>query len=244
MPGYDSERFVDLSQSDKEELMCSICQDILCAPVVAKCCRQTFCEDCINNWLSSESTCPYDRQPLGTDGLSPPPRYVSTVKINIYLPGNYVYPKNSILLNMLSKLNMTCDFKDNGCKEVVTLEQLAQHRYRCPYGLGKCKQCLCSEQKYGHNCLQSLLQTNRKFLAENRLLKHELLLSMASTSGVSGGAVDVGDEILVATKELQRLIDENIELKAAGDIGSKRTLTRGAGGIGDEPPVNAGCCVI
>ncbi|CAG2170990.1 unnamed protein product [Oppiella nova] len=216
MPGYESERFVSLCQSDREEFSCSICQDILRAPVVAKCCRQTFCEDCITNWLSAETTCPYDRQPLNTDGLSHPPR---------------------LLLNMLSKLQISCDFKDNGCQEVVTLEQLTHHTYRCPYGLGKCKQCLCSEQKVGHSCVHSLLQLNRKVSQANSVLKRELLLAMTRN-----GETSAADEILVPVSQLQRLIDENIEMKAEIEIKPQSAPVA----IDDEsePIATNRCCVI
>ncbi len=75
MPGYESERFVNLSQSEKCELTCSICQDIFRCPVVANCCLQTFCEECINDWLKTNKSCPYDRKELKPNQLTRPPRY-------------------------------------------------------------------------------------------------------------------------------------------------------------------------
>ena len=74
MPGYYADRFVDLSKSDKAELTCSICQDIFCSPVVAQCCLQTFCEGCIDDWLKTNTTCPYDRKSLSLDKLTRAPR--------------------------------------------------------------------------------------------------------------------------------------------------------------------------
>ncbi len=75
MSGYELSRFVDLDQSDAEELTCSICQDILRNPVVINCCLQTFCEQCINDWLETNNTCPYDRKQLNRSQLSSPPRF-------------------------------------------------------------------------------------------------------------------------------------------------------------------------
>jgi hypothetical protein len=75
MSGYESSRFVGLSQTDSEELICSICQDIFRNPIVTNCCLQTFCEQCINDWLETNNTCPYDRKQLNRSQLSLPPRY-------------------------------------------------------------------------------------------------------------------------------------------------------------------------
>ncbi len=75
MSGYEISRFVDLSQSDAEELTCSICQDIFRNPVLTKCCLQTFCEQCINDWLETNNTCPYDRKQLNRNQLLSPPRF-------------------------------------------------------------------------------------------------------------------------------------------------------------------------
>jgi hypothetical protein len=76
MSGYELSRFVDLSQSDSEEYICCICHDIFRNPVVANCCLQTFCEQCINSWLQIYNTCPYDRKPLNKSRISPAPRFV------------------------------------------------------------------------------------------------------------------------------------------------------------------------
>jgi hypothetical protein len=64
MSGYELSRFVDLSERDSEELTCSICHVIFRNPVVTDCCLQTFCEQCINEWLQINTTCPYDRKKL------------------------------------------------------------------------------------------------------------------------------------------------------------------------------------
>ncbi len=82
MSGFELNRFVELSQDDFEELKCGICREILRKPVVTNCCLQTFCEQCINEWLESNNTCPYDRKELKSSELSRPPR---SVKFNVYI---------------------------------------------------------------------------------------------------------------------------------------------------------------
>jgi hypothetical protein len=74
MSGYQISRFVNLSQSDAEEYICSICRDIFCKPIVTNCCLQTFCAQCINDWLETNKTCPYDRKEFNKNQLSRPPR--------------------------------------------------------------------------------------------------------------------------------------------------------------------------
>lgn len=74
MPGYEQSRFVDASPKELNELLCMICQDVFCQPVVTSCCGQTFCESCIKSWIDSNHTCPFDFKPLRPDMLSPPPK--------------------------------------------------------------------------------------------------------------------------------------------------------------------------
>ncbi len=74
MSGYELSRFVDLNQSDAEEVICSLCHDILLNPVVNNCCLQTFCKQFINDWLKTNNTCPYDRKQLNRSQLFPSQR--------------------------------------------------------------------------------------------------------------------------------------------------------------------------
>ncbi|CAG2112960.1 unnamed protein product [Medioppia subpectinata] len=141
MPGYDSDRFVGLDEPYRQELLCGICAGILQEPLFTQCCLQTFCKECIDAWLKTSHTCPLDRKPLTIAGLAQPPR---------------------LLLNVLSKLEISCDFKDKGCPEVVTLEQLPKHVSQCLYNIIKCYKCFCDyHSNGGHECVQSLLQLNK-----------------------------------------------------------------------------------
>ncbi|XP_054163770.1 E3 ubiquitin-protein ligase NRDP1-like [Oppia nitens] len=137
MPGYDINRFVNLSQTDRDELVCIICKDIMCSPLVAQCCQQAFCEECINRWLESNNTCPYDRKPLTINGLSLPMIAIS---------------------NILAKLQITCEYKDNGCDQVIALDQLDKHVVDCKFSPKKCDKCQCIvSQVSKHDCISQLL---------------------------------------------------------------------------------------
>src|SRR6266487_1596906 len=100
MSGYELSRFVNLSESEKHSLTCQICQDIFKDPMVAPCCEQIYCYYCIRNWLTTSSTCPNDRQPLVKRELKNAPR---------------------VVVNMLDKLKITCDYVSNGCTDIVYL---------------------------------------------------------------------------------------------------------------------------
>ena len=141
--GYDLNRFdgpVD------EELICPICSFILEDPVqvgsgvsfkVCSCvkdwvlmvfevcfkapdCEHAFCEDCINQWLKRQHTCPVDRTPIQPRDLKPVPR---------------------ILKNLLSKLQLKCDHAAYGCTTIVKLEHLHTRVQECEFNPKKTSVC-------------------------------------------------------------------------------------------------------
>ncbi|CAG2103197.1 unnamed protein product [Medioppia subpectinata] len=142
MAGYNADRFPELSADDREEYMCSICQEIFNTPVTTTCCLQMFCEDCIAQWLTTNNTCPYDRKPLNTSGLSKAPRLV---------------------MNTLGRFKIRCDYWGHGCQEVVKLDDLSRHTVNCRFKDPKCPECQC-DRKLGHDCIVALL-------AENSMIK-------------------------------------------------------------------------
>ncbi|CAG2113481.1 unnamed protein product, partial [Medioppia subpectinata] len=108
---YSCDRFPNLLAEYRGAYTCSICQQIFNTPVTTTCCLQTFCEDCITQWLQTNTTCPFDRKPLS--------------KANLVLPRD--------MLSSLGKLSIKCDYWDSGCREVIKLEDLSQHTVNCRY---------------------------------------------------------------------------------------------------------------
>ncbi|CAG2165025.1 unnamed protein product [Oppiella nova] len=49
-----------------------------------------------------------------------------------------------VLENMLMNFKITCDYKDNGCNEVLKLDQLSKHIINCQYKI--CERCDCVKQ--------------------------------------------------------------------------------------------------
>ncbi|CAG2165547.1 unnamed protein product [Oppiella nova] len=139
MPGYKVSRFPNLSAKEKPEYTCSLCEDILNCPMTTPCCLKTFCEDCITKWLQNNTTCPYDRKTLTVDKL---------------------YPASSVLVYNLGNLKINCEFWDNGCREVIKLEDLIQHTAICEHNEAKrpktCDVCYCDKTR-DHDCVKALL---------------------------------------------------------------------------------------
>lgn len=137
--GYDPSRF---DCAVDEELKCPICCFVLQDAVQAPSCEHTFCQECINQWLSRQSNCPVDRLPLTRTDLKPAPR---------------------VLRNFLAKLDIKCDFEQTGCQTVVKLELLQAHMDSCDFNPNKSVMCekgcgleMRRNQVDEHNCLSDL----------------------------------------------------------------------------------------
>ncbi|CAG2105869.1 unnamed protein product [Medioppia subpectinata] len=134
MPGYSSDRFPDLSAEDRDEYTCSICHEIFNTPVTTSCCLQTFCDDCITEWLETNNTCPYDRKRLTASELSRASR---------------------VLVNTMGRFKIRCDYWDKGCRQVIKFDKLPQHTINCSYNITMCVKCE-HVMTSGHDCIESL----------------------------------------------------------------------------------------
>ncbi|CAF0809666.1 unnamed protein product [Didymodactylos carnosus] len=97
--------------------LCPICQNILWKPVACKTCENSFCSKCITSWLSKgRGLCPF----------------------------KCTYRERkcpSILLSLLSKLEVDCRYKSNGCSKIMYYELLEEHEDECQYQMKQCKGC-------------------------------------------------------------------------------------------------------
>ena len=64
------------------------------------------------------------------------------------------------IVNMLQNLKISCDYKENGCDEVVKLENLTKHTTSCQFNVTKCDQCYYVK-KPGHNCVLAKLELSQ-----------------------------------------------------------------------------------
>lgn len=155
MTGYDKSRIVDVSSTDLDEFTCCICCGIFNEPVVTQCCRQTYCKVCITEWLTSNQTCPNDRKPLQTNGLSPLPRFV---------------------VNLLINMKIKCEH--DGCKTIVKIGELGEHIETCKLGPNaKCATCgLKKSNGDTHDCIAELIIRNKNISDELERLRSETIM--------------------------------------------------------------------
>ena len=101
--GWDIERFVNKA-AVMEELMCSICTDVLENPVQTPC-QHNFCNDCIKTWLDDgKSTCPVDRKRLVFKDLKP----------------------SRVLQQLLNSFVIRCRHFEDGCSLMSKFEDMPQ----------------------------------------------------------------------------------------------------------------------
>ena len=140
---------VGWSDEDLDEFTCGICHDILMEPMVSDCCRQTYCKNCIEQWLTNNNSCPNDRSLLTTNELSEAPRMV---------------------YNVLGNIKMKCRFYENGCDVIVKLSKFEDHLKSCQFN--KCKKCGSNIDKE-HDCLEVLKDENQRLSLEINQLRIE-----------------------------------------------------------------------
>ncbi len=154
MPGYDKSRFVNLSQPLNDELTCGICLGILKNPIVVPCCRHTYCYNCIIKWLNNNTSCPNDRTKL--------------IRSELYHP-------QRLVLNLLAKLRIHCNFHSKGCDRVLDLECLPMHAMNCQFNPErKCVECGLKMDCESHNCINDLKLLNSSLNNEMIELKNEI----------------------------------------------------------------------
>jgi len=154
MPGYDKSRFVNLSKTEHDELTCGICFEILNNPIVVPCCRHTYCYHCIIEWLNNNTSCPNDRTRL--------------IRSELYHP-------QRLVLNLLAKLQIHCDFHSKGCDTVIDLEFLSSHVLNCKFNPErKCIECGLKMGEESHHCLDNLKSLNSSLNNEIIELKNEI----------------------------------------------------------------------
>ena len=108
--GFDVSRFVG---EVREDLLCSICQEVPKDPRLCKNKDHIFCLAHISRHLSENSqTCPVCRDPLTLETLRRP---------------------TGFLKNYLDDLKIKCDHHNRGCPEAVRFEDLPRHVAQCEF---------------------------------------------------------------------------------------------------------------
>ena len=107
--GYNDARFHgDVDRN----LHCPICLKVFKDPVQCLRNQHLFCTPCISRHLKQLHRCPTCHEKLTPETLVQPPRIVT---------------------DMLSSLNITCDYVQRGCRKVVELGVLERHIRHCSF---------------------------------------------------------------------------------------------------------------
>ncbi|XP_051886365.1 PDZ domain-containing RING finger protein 4-like isoform X3 [Pristis pectinata] len=117
--GFELDRF---NGEVDPELKCNLCNKVLEDPLTTPC-GHVFCAGCVLPWVVQQGMCPVKCQRMSTKEL------------------NHVLA----LRNLISKLDIKCDYRPRGCTKVVHLQNLAEHVEMCDYSPARCRNKGCKE---------------------------------------------------------------------------------------------------
>jgi hypothetical protein len=109
-----------INRRDGDDLVCSVCNGILWRPVTCGTCEKSFCEKCLRRLISKGCKCGDNDTPCVEGECS------------------------RRVIRRLSRLQITCKYKSNGCSVVVKYDSygsLVQHQKKCDYQLVECPSC-------------------------------------------------------------------------------------------------------
>lgn len=181
--GLDINRF---PEPVDDEFKCSICCGVLDDPVNGTC-GHVFCRVCIITWLDRSQrpgsyrrsgSCPVDRKPMDREDLI-------SAALNFKI--------------ILSRLRVTCEYKEYGCNSLIPLADLKYHLEKCNFNPEEIVQCPngCEKLfqreclvKRPHNCikeLQRIIINQQSEIAEYEIreAQHQKLTYYASIAFAS-----------------------------------------------------------
>ena len=197
--GFETTRFVNLSQSLSEELSCSICLNIFDSPITSfkGNCDHTFCKQCVQQWINTnKSKCPACQQSFTKK---------RNINDNNCVIIGYVFKTNRIVNNIVNKLKIHCNYKWNGCEEVVELGSLQKHLNECAFSL--CKTCdMTLGSVDDHNCIQLLTKDRNDWKIKSNEMK-------VKNSKLSKRMKKWKQKYLKCDQTLKEVINENLKFK-------------------------------
>jgi len=75
---------------------------------------------------------------------------------------------------MLGKLKIRCIYNENGCQQILSLDNLQNHEKNCSFNF--CDKCLC-KRSVDHDCIKSLLESKQELVESNDKLVKEIKLA-------------------------------------------------------------------
>ncbi|XP_078324494.1 E3 ubiquitin-protein ligase NRDP1-like [Crassostrea virginica] len=203
--GYERSRF----EGDvDEEFICTICLGVLQDPLQVAQCQHIFCAACLHEWLLRVSACPIDRKAVTRDQLTAAPR---------------------LCTNMLSRLQIACDYAPHGCPAFVKLEKLPEHVRECehnPNPVQCAKGCGILVPKNNledHNCvleLRGIVEQQGSSIAK---MQSEMQNLKASTQTEIG---NLTSEIQTLKDCMRSIVESNPQMKQVQSIMEDADFTR------------------
>ena len=135
--GWSIERFINRN-SVIDELICSICTDVLENPVQTPC-QHSFCNDCIKVWVEDgKSSCPVDRQALDSKDLKPA-RILQQLLNNLIIKCKHFHDGCSLMARF-EDMPQLVEHEINQCRVVQYDSFLEQHERNMKDGVDKKKE--------------------------------------------------------------------------------------------------------
>ena len=187
--GYEDERF---QHPVGRGFHCCICTNVIKDPVMCHN-EHIFCRACITRHLINSPTCPTCREPLTVESLQQAPRTVT---------------------NLLSELQIRCQFFERGCNQFVELGNLERHVADCGFAPAFCSNEGCQ------------LEVNKQDLLHHETIVCEQRKVVCHSCNDIRREMDVVKVTLAAMnkklennlKDMERKMTENQEnLKSAGE---------------------------
>ena len=117
--GYDDSRF---EKAVDDHFHCCICYNVLKEPMMCRNNEHLFCRDCITEHLNTNShTCPECNEDLTVETLR----------------------RARVISNILSGLQIKCDYSHRGCQEYIRLKELDSHVENCGFAPVRCSNEEC-----------------------------------------------------------------------------------------------------
>lgn len=184
--GYGRDRFINAEVN--EELICSICMQVLRRPVMCAC-EHFFCNDCISAWLASglaldsvQDRSSNDNQLISFSDQTVDCETNSSNRCPISgepVQGSQLRPVPRIVKNLLSKLQIRCEYQSFGCTQVCWYDQIDVHESDCAFNPDRligcdhnCGAWLKRSDQSDHDCVQHLVDTVKRL--------QQQILNMAS----------------------------------------------------------------
>ncbi|XP_028412125.1 kelch-like protein 1 [Dendronephthya gigantea] len=186
LQGYDVHRF---QEEVREDLLCSICQEVPKDPRLCQHKDHIFCFTHISRHLVQNSqTCPVCRDPLNQETLRRP---------------------TGFLKNYLDDLKIKCDHHDRGCPDYVRLENLPTHVKECGYAPVMCRNEGCGTEVNRRN-----IESHEKYLCQFRIAKcHECEYIKESVNEIKASQDETNVRMTALEKKQEEMKDDVEEIK-------------------------------